>query len=90
MSAYNFMYKKIKNIEITLAQLALDPCSGSVVITDPDTEGGKAMVPIQVIIITALVNGIDSEYYASLNADLSSPMLNRATHQGQHLDLHLK
>lgn len=40
MSAYNFMYKKIKNIEITPAQLALDPCSGSVVITDPDT-GGK-------------------------------------------------
>ena len=37
MSAYNFMYKKIKNIEITPAQLALDPCSGSVVITDPST-----------------------------------------------------
>ena len=37
MSAYNFMYKKIKNIEITPAQLALVPCSGSVVITDPDT-----------------------------------------------------
>ena len=44
MSAYNFMYKKIKNIEITPAQLALDPCSGSVVITDPDTGEVKAMV----------------------------------------------
>ena len=44
MSAYNFMYKKIKNIEITPAQLALDPCSGSVIITDPDTGEVRAMV----------------------------------------------
>ena len=54
MSAYNFMYKKIKNIEITPAQLALDPCSGSVVITDPDTGEVRLWFLIQVIIITAL------------------------------------
>ena len=44
MSAYNFMYEKIRNIEITPAQLALDPCSGSVVITDPETGQVRAMV----------------------------------------------
>ena len=77
--AYNFMYKKIKNIEITPAQLALDPCSGSVVITDPDTGEVKAMVSYPSYNNNRLANGIDSSYYASLNTDLSSPMLNRAT-----------
>ena len=79
MSAYNFMYKKIKNIEITPAQLALDPCSGSVIITDPDTGEVRAMVSYPSYDNNRLANGIDSEYYASLNTDLSSPMLNRAT-----------
>ena len=79
MSAYNFMYKKIKNIEITPAQLALDPCSGCVVITDPDTGEVKAMVSYPSYNNNRLANGIDSSYYASLNTDLSSPMLNRAT-----------
>ena len=37
MSAYNFISEKIRNLEITPAQLALDPCSGSVIITDPET-----------------------------------------------------
>ena len=76
---YNSLYKKIKNIEITPAQLALDPCSGSVVITDPDTGEVKAMVSYPSYNNNRLANGIDSSYYASLNTDLSSPMLNRAT-----------
>lgn len=79
MSAYNFMYKKIRNIEITPAQLALDPCSGSVIITDPDTGEVKAMVSYPSYNNNRLANGIDSDYYASLNSDKSSPMLNRCT-----------
>ena len=79
MSAYSFMYKKIKNIEITPAQLALDPCSGSVIITDPDTGEVKAMVSYPSYDNNKLANGIDSSYYASLNEDQSSPMLNRCT-----------
>lgn len=79
MSAYNFMYEKIRNIEITPAQLALDPCSGSVVITDPETGQVRAMVSYPSYNNNRLANGIDSDYYASLNSDKSSPMLNRAT-----------
>ena len=79
MSAYNFMYEKIRNIEITPAQLALDPCSGSVVITDPETGQVRAMVSYPSYDNNRLANGIDSDYYASLNSDKSSPMLNRAT-----------
>ena len=77
--AYQFLMNKIRNIEITPAQLALDPCSGSVVITDPDTGEVKAMVSYPSYNNNRLANGIDSSYYASLNTDLSSPMLNRAT-----------
>lgn len=79
MSAYTFMYEKIRKIEITLAQLALDPCSGSVIITDPKTGDVRAMVSYPSYNNNRLANGIDSDYYASLNSDKSSPMLNRAT-----------
>jgi penicillin-binding protein 2 len=79
MSAYNFMYKKIYNLEITPAQLALDPCSGSIIITDPDTGAVKAMVSYPSYDNNKLANGIDAVYYASLNKDKSSPMLNRCT-----------
>lgn len=78
-SAYSFMYKKIKKIEITPAQLALDPCSGSVIITDPDTGEVRAMVSYPSYDNNKLANGIDPDYYASLNRDKSSPMFNRAT-----------
>ena len=79
MSAYDFMYKKIKNIEITPAQLALDPCSGSIIITDPDNGDVKAMVSYPSYDNNRLANGIDSEYYNTLINDKSSPMLNRCT-----------
>ncbi len=79
MSAYDFMYKKIENIQITPAQLALDPCSGSVIITDPDTGEVRAMVSYPSYDNNRLANGIDSEYYSKLNNDKSSPMLNRST-----------
>ena len=79
MSAYTFMYEKIRKIEITPAQLALDPCSGSVIITDPKTGDVRAMVSYPSYNNNRLANGIDSDYYASLNSDKSSPMLNRAT-----------
>ena len=79
MSAHTFMYEKIRKIEITPAQLALDPCSGSVIITDPKTGDVRAMVSYPSYNNNRLANGIDSDYYASLNSDKSSPMLNRAT-----------
>ena len=37
LSAYDLMRNKISKLEITPAQLALDPCSGSAVITDPNS-----------------------------------------------------
>ena len=44
LSAYQFMMNRINNLEITPAQLALDPCNASVVITDVNTGDVLAMV----------------------------------------------
>ena len=41
---FRFIVKQIKELKITPAQIALDPCSGSVVITDPRNGDVRAMV----------------------------------------------
>lgn len=80
ISAYDFMINKIANIDITPAQLALDPCSGSCVVTS--TEGELlALVTYPGYDINKLANSIDADYYARLLTDLSSPMYNYATQQ---------
>ncbi|SCP95037.1 penicillin-binding transpeptidase domain-containing protein [Anaerobium acetethylicum] len=76
--AYNFMLDKISNLKITPAQLALDPCSGSCVVTDTDTGEVLAMVSYPSYDNNRIT---ESKYYAQLVFDLSKPMLNRATQQ---------
>ena len=43
-SSYSFLIRKIKKLEITPGQLGLDPCSGSIIVTDVNTGDVKAMV----------------------------------------------
>ena len=81
INSYEFMKRKIRKLDITPAQLALDPCSGSIVVTDPDTGEVRALVSYPSYDNNKLANGIDSEYYASLVADKTNPMYNRATQQ---------
>lgn len=81
ISAYNFIREKIKNLEITPAQLALDPCSGSCVITDVKTGELLVVVSYPGYDNNRLANSVDSEYFASLNEDLSNPQYNNATQQ---------
>ena len=81
VSALNFIKEKIKNIDITPAQLALDPCSGSCVITDVDTGEILALVSYPGYDNNRLANTVDAEYYASLQRDLSNPFYNNATQQ---------
>lgn len=80
-SAYSFMRAKIENLEITPGQLALDPCSGSVVITDPNTGKVQAMVSYPGYDNNKLANKIDSDYYSYLTQTDSYPLLNRAIQQ---------
>lgn len=81
ISAYNFIRDKIKNLEITPAQLALDPCTASCVITNVKTGEMMACVTYPGYDTNRLANTVDASYYASLQQDLSLPMYNNATQQ---------
>ena len=80
-SAYTFIKNKIKNLEITPAQLALDPCNASCVIVDPNDGEVLACVTYPGYDNNKMANSVDSDYYESLTNDLSYPLLNYATQQ---------
>lgn len=79
LSAYEFMRNRIRAIDITPAQLALDPCNASVVITDVNTGEVLALVSYPGYDNNKMANSIDAEYYAKLMADKSMPQYNFAT-----------
>ncbi len=81
LSPYNFMLQRIASLDITPAQLALDPCSGSSVITDVNTGEVLAMVTYPSYDNNRLANSIDANYYNELQTDLSLPMWDYATQQ---------
>lgn len=81
LSAYDFIRDKIYNLEIRPSQLALEPCSGAIVITDPDTGDVRACVTYPGYDNNRLVNEMDSDYYNKLATDLSSPFYSRATQE---------
>ena len=80
-TAYVFMRKRIENLDITPAQLALDPHSGSIVVTDVKTGNVLALVSYPSYDNNKMANGVDAAYFASLQSDLSSPLINYATQQ---------
>lgn len=73
---YSFMLQKIRNIEITPAQLALDPCTASCVVTDVHTGKVLALVTYPGY-DNNRINNVD--YFAQVNNDLSGPLRNNAT-----------
>ncbi len=81
LSAYSFIRKKIYNLDITPAQLALDPCEGSVVVTDTNSGEILAMVSYPSYDNNRLTNSVDADYYATLISDKTKPLYNRATQQ---------
>lgn len=81
MDAVELMRAKISNLEITPAQLALDPCSGSMVIVDPNTGDTKACVSYPGYDNNRLANNMDVAYYRQLSKDLSTPFYNKATQE---------
>ncbi len=81
ITPYNFLIERIRNLDITPAQLALDPYSGSMVITDVDTGKVLALVSYPGYDNNRLANGVDADYYAQLLDDQATPLLNYATQQ---------
>lgn len=73
--------KKLDDVELTPAQLALEPCSASAVVVQTDTGKVLACVTYPGYDNNRLTNKIDSEYYNGLLQDKSLPLYNRATQQ---------
>lgn len=81
LDAFSFLKNKIGHLEITPAQLALDPCSASAVVVHPGTGKVLALVSYPGYDNGRLANQMDTEYYSQLLQDKSLPLYNRATQQ---------
>ncbi|MBE5874062.1 MAG: penicillin-binding protein [Lachnospiraceae bacterium] len=79
LSAYQFMKNRIDNLDITPAQLALDPCNASVVITDVNNGNVLALVSYPGYDNNKMANSVDAKYYAKISVDKSNPQYNFAT-----------
>ncbi len=79
ISSYQFMMDRITNIDITPAQLALDPCNASVVINNVNTGEVLCMVSYPGYNNNLMANSVDATYYEKLTNDKASPLLNFAT-----------
>ena len=81
LGAYDFLRGKIKTLEITPGQLGLEPCTGSLVMTDPNTGDVLACVSYPGYDNNRLANTMDSEYYNKLVTDQARPFYNNATQE---------
>ena len=73
--------KKIRTLQITPAQLALDPSTASSVVVDPNNGQVLACVTYPGYDNNRLANTVDAEYYNQLLQDESLPLYNNATQQ---------
>lgn len=81
IGAYDFLRGKIKDLTITPGQLALEPCTGSIVMTDTNSGQVLACVSYPGYDNNRLANAMDSEYYNKLLTDQSRPFYNNATQE---------
>ena len=81
VSSYSFLRNKIRDLEITPAQLALDPCTASCVITNTRTGELLACVSYPGYDNNRMANSVDADYFASMQSDHSEPLYNHATQE---------
>lgn len=77
--AYTFIRSKISSLELTPAQLALDPCTGSCVITSVHTGEVLALVTYPSYDNNRFSGSVDGVYFSQLQEDNSLPLWNNAT-----------
>ncbi|MCI8417441.1 MAG: hypothetical protein HFI33_08130 [Lachnospiraceae bacterium] len=81
LSAYTFMTDRIRELEITPGQLALDPCSAGCVVVDVNTGDVLALVDYPGYDNNRLTNTVDAGYFNQLLNDSATPFVNRATQE---------
>ena len=79
LGGFEFRQQKIFNLEIRPSELALNPCSASCVVVDPNSGDVLACVTYPGYDNNRLANTMDTDYYHKLNDDKSSPFYSRAT-----------
>ena len=89
MEAYDFVRARIQALELTPGQLGLEPCTGSFVMTDPDSGEVLACVSYPGYDNNRLANTMDSNYFSKLAKDNASPMYNTATQERTRPRIHL-
>ncbi len=80
-TAYELIISKINDLTLKPSMLALDPCSGSAVVTNAKTGEILACVTYPGYDNNRLSNSMDVEYYNTLAQDQSRPFYNKATQQ---------
>lgn len=81
VDSFEWLKSKISSLEITPGQLALEPCTGSAVVSDPNTGEVLACVSYPGYDNNRLSNTMDSDYYNQLVTGLSRPFYNNATQE---------
>lgn len=81
VSSFGWLYNKIETLQITPGQLALEPCSGGLVVTDPNSGDVLACVSYPGYDNNRLANTMDSAYYNQLATGTARAFYNRATQE---------
>lgn len=77
ISSLQFLIDKLNSGEITPQMTNMDPCTGSVIVTDVNTGNVLVSVSYPSYDNNRFVNNFDSEYYISLQNDPTTPLVNR-------------
>lgn len=77
LTPLSVIIEKLQNGDLTPAETNIDPCTGSVVVSDVNSGEVLAMVTYPAYDNNKLVNTFDNEYYNSLLENPSTPLVNR-------------
>lgn len=81
VSSFRWLYNKIESLQITPGELGMEPCSGGLVVTDPNTGDVLACVSYPGYDNNRLSNTMDSAYYNQLVTGTARTFYNRATQE---------
>ena len=81
LSPAGFIIRKLESGEMNAADTALDPCTGSVVVSEVDSGQVLALVTYPSYDNNELVNTFNNSYYNMLLEDTNTPLVNRPLKQ---------
>jgi len=77
LTPFNVIMDKLNSLDLTPAETGLDPCTGSIVVSDVNSGDVLALVTYPSYDNNQLVNTFNNEYYNKLLEDPATPLVNR-------------